>query len=203
MKVIGLIGGIASGKSAVAAEFARLGAVVLDADRAAHETLQSAEVKQVLSERWGSEILDTADEIDRSKIAAKVFSGTPESDKELEFLEQTLHPRIREQFSAEMTRLSQSGTEAAVIDAPLLLEAGWKGLCDAIVFVDSPREMRLQRALGRNWTEEQFSRREAAQMPIELKQRQATHIVVNREGLQDLKLGVREVWEAIFPDSKP
>jgi dephospho-CoA kinase len=199
MIVIGLIGGIASGKSAVAAELAELGATVLDADQAAHRVLNLPAVKQKLTDRWGTAVLLPSGEIDRSEVASRVFSGASESTGELKFLEQTLHPLIREQFMAELTRLAEAGTSAAVIDAPLLLEAGWGGLCDAMLFVDSAREVRIERAMGRNWTEEQFTHREAAQMPIEQKRQQATHTVANDRSPQDLKKAVRIVWEALFP----
>ncbi len=200
MKVIGLIGGIASGKSAVATELAELGAKVLDADLAAHQAINLPEVKQALTNRWGTDILLPTGDVDRQKIAGLVFSEDSCRSENLRFLEKTLHPVIRRQFESELTQLTETGHGAAVIDAPLLLEAGWGNLCDAIVFVDSPRESRVQRALLRNWTEEQFTRREAAQMPIDEKRRQATYIIANHQSAQDLKNAVREFWESSFSD---
>jgi len=203
MKVIGLIGGIASGKSAVGAELAELGAVVLDADKSAHQAINLPAVKQALTNRWGPGILLPEGDINREAVASHVFSGTDNGAKSLKFLEQTLHPVIREQFIAELTRLAETGTQAAVIDAPLLLEAGWGGLCDAVIFVDSDREVRIQRALLRNWTAEQFTRREAAQMPIEQKRCQATHTIANNQSPQDLNSEVRRFWDALFSGLTP
>lgn len=199
MHIIGLVGGIASGKSAVAAELARLGAVVLDADQAAHEVINSPEVKQMLVERWGAEVLDRTGSVDRGKVAERVFSLESGKNAELRFLEQTLHPRIRQQFETELATLAASGVKAAVIDAPLLVEAGWAPLCDSVVLVDSSREKRLERAAQRNWSEEEFIRREAAQMPIEEKSRRATHTIPNDSSHKALREHVQSFWESVCP----
>jgi len=197
MKIIGLTGGIASGKSTVAAKLAALGAVVLDADQAAHQAINLPEVKQALVDRWGATILAESGEIDRSAIAERVFSTSPESAAERRFLEETLHPRIRDQFERKMVDLAASGTATAVIDAPLLLEAGWQNLCDTIIFVESSPANRLERASLRNWTAEEFSRREAAQMSIEQKRQQATHLVANDGSPDDLAHRVEAIWAEI------
>lgn len=188
MKTIGLTGGIASGKSAVAAELAALGAVVLDADQAAHEVINLPEVQKLLVERWGESVIAASGETDRAMVAQQVFSDEDSDRSELDFLEKTLHPRIRQQFQARLSEIAAAGTKIAVIDAPLLLEAGWRDLCDCLIFVDSPLEVRLQRAKLRNWTEAEFAKREALQMPISEKRDRSTHILDNSgvlEGLRD------------------
>lgn len=194
MRIIGIAGGIASGKSAVAAELATLGAVVLDADQAAHDAINLPEVKQLLVERWGKEILKVSGEVDRQAVAARVFSRDHQDKVDLRFLEQTLHPRIRQQFEAELDRLVENGTRVAVIDAPLLLEAGWNNLCHAILFVDSSDENRLERALERGWTKEEFSRREAVQMPMEEKRLLSTRVLANNATPDKLKSLVQDFW---------
>lgn len=202
MKIIGLIGGIASGKSAVAMELAALGAIVLDADRTAHEVINQPAVQRLLVDRWGERVVNAKGQIDRGVVAEIVFSGTVFSEtktasSELAFLEQTLHPRIRERHQARLTELAEQGTAVAVIDAPLLLEAGWRELCDSILFVNSPLEARLQRASLRNWTPEEFAKREACQMPIAEKQRQSTYILANTGTLADLRDRVRDFWASL------
>ena len=197
MKIIGLIGGIASGKSAVAAELAALGAVVLDADRAAHEVINLPTVQQTLVDRWGKEVLKASGEIDRGAVAERVFSDDEKGRAELHFLEETLHPRIREQFQAKLAELAAVGTAVAVIDAPLLLEAGWEKLCDSLVFVDSPRVDRLERAKLRNWTEAEFAKREALQMPIAEKRERSTHVLPNSGTLANLHDQVRAFWASL------
>ncbi len=197
MKIIGLIGGIASGKSAVAAELATLGAVVLDADRTAHEVINLPTVQQALIARWGKDVLNASGEIDRAAVARRVFSDEQKGRVELRFLEETLHPRIREQFQAKLAEQAAGGTAVAVIDAPLLLEAGWEKLCDSLVFVDSPRTDRLDRAKLRNWSEADFSKREALQMPIAEKRERATHVLANAGTAANLRDQVRTFWGSL------
>ena len=197
MKILGLTGGIASGKSAVAKELARLGAVVLDADQAAHEAINLPSVQKTLIDRWGESVLDSDGQVDRGEVAQRVFADSPQAETELNFLEDTLHPRIREQFESELERLKAAGQKVTVIDAPLLLEAGWQGLCDSLIFVDSPREARLQRAIQRNWTEAEFVKREACQMPIPQKRKLSTHLLDNSGSLADLRNQVVQIWTAI------
>lgn len=199
--IIGLVGGIASGKSTVAAELAALGATVLDADAAAHAALELPDVKGALVERWGEGILDSSSQVDRNAVARRVFSSAAEQNAELEFLEGLLHPLVRRRFEGELAKLAQLGVPAAVIDAPLLLEAGWEDLCDSVVFVDSPGEVRTERGTSRNWTAEDFARREASQMPIEEKKRRATHLIPNRGSRDELRQTVRTFWDSILPRS--
>ncbi len=200
MHVIGLAGGIASGKSTVAAELAALGAVVLDADRAAHQAINRPEVKQTLVERWGEAILDGSGEVLRQAIAERVFSPSLADNQELEFLESLLHPLVCRQFGSELAQLTERGVAAAVIDAPLLLDAGWEDLCDFIVFVESNEQDRVQRAGPRNWSHSEISRREAAQMPIDEKRSRATHVIRNLGSRGDLKGEVQAFWNSIFPE---
>ncbi len=200
MHVIGIVGGIASGKSTVAVELAALGAVVLNADQAAHEAINRPEVKQTLVERWGEAILDGSGEALRQAIAERVFSPSLADNQELEFLESLLHPLVRRQFKSELAQLSQRGVAAAVLDAPLLLDAGWEDLCDFIVFVESSEQNRVERAGPRNWSHSEISRREAAQMPINEKRRRATHVIRNLGSFGDLQREVRAFWDSIFPE---
>lgn len=198
MLIIGLTGGIASGKSAVAAELAKLGAVVLNADATAHEIIKLPEIKKKLVERWGEGILMPDGEVDRKAVAKKVFTASPDSREDREFLEKLLHPRIRAEFEYALTRLKMAKTPAAVIDAPLLLEAGWDNACDVVVFVDSPDEDCKRRAQTlRNWTAEEFAARQSVQMPISMKRSRSSHVIVNNGTLADLEQRTREFWESV------
>ena len=201
MHILGIVGGIASGKSVVSTTLEELGAVVLDADKVAHEVLQHHDVRQALVTRWGTEILDGQGQIDRKAVAKRIFSNTQqgsardEAERNRHFLEQTMHPRIHQQFRQEIDQLERQGVKIAVIDAPLLLEAGWGTLCDDILFVDCPTETRLERALKRGWTKRQFLEREAAQWPIEKKQRGST-LRIDNSGNSRTQLveSVRRLW---------
>lgn len=196
MKTIGIVGGIASGKSAVARLFAELGAGHLDADQVGHDVLAvDAEVRQALVDRWGPSILAADGRLDRSAIGERVFAGGAQAVVEREFLESLLHPRIGALLKEKTEEFAAAGVPAVVLDAPLLVEAGWGPMCDLIVMVDSPRETRLARALDRGWDHEEFSRRESAQWPVDKKRRHSQVAIRNDGTLDDLRAAVREVWQ--------
>ena len=198
MLTIGLIGGIASGKSAVAAALAKRGAVIFDADRIGHAVLQRPAVRDELVARWGAGILDGAGGLSRPAIAKLVFGDTPAAKANRQHLEELLHPLIRGQIEAEIRQLPDADIPAVVIDAPLLLESGWNEVCQAVVFVAAPREERLARAeQNRGWSAEEFARREASQMPIEQKKGWSTHVIRNDGSLSELDAEVDRFWAAV------
>jgi dephospho-CoA kinase len=195
MKTIGLVGGVASGKSRVANLLVDLGAGLLDADRAGHAVLnEDPAVRKAVVDRWGTGILAADGSIDRAAIAKRVFGNSTAERENLEFLESLLHPRIGKKLEAEGRRLAAAGIPAVVLDAPLLLEANWRPLCDILLFVDASRETRLARARSRGWTEAQFDEREAAQWPI-VKKRAAADVVIDNDGTEtELQHAVQEFW---------
>ncbi|MCC6493287.1 MAG: dephospho-CoA kinase [Pirellulales bacterium] len=198
MKIIGLVGGIASGKSAVAAALARRGAAIFDADKIGHEVINLREVRDELVARWGAGVLGADGRVDRGAVAERVFGDAPEALAERRFLEEALHGRIRQQIEAQARQLPDDGVPAVVIDAPLLVEAGWNDICDAVLCVDVPREMRLARAMAnRGWTAEEFTRREAAQLPIEEKRPWCTHAVDNSGSLAELDAQLARFWAEV------
>ncbi|MEQ8211233.1 MAG: dephospho-CoA kinase [Lacipirellulaceae bacterium] len=198
MKIIGLVGGVASGKSTVAAAFAELGAVVLDADKMAHAALEDPSVREQLVERWGDVILSPDGNVDRQAIAKRVFGEDVKAREERDFLEGLLHPKIRAKAEVKIAELADSQVsttpKAVVIDAPLLLEAGWEKICEFLVFIDTPEANRKTRAGDRGWSQEDFSRRESAQLPIAKKRETATHIIDNSGSTEDLRREVEQVW---------
>ncbi len=191
MHVLGLVGGIASGKSTVAHELAQLGAAVLDADRAAHGVINLPEVRQLLRDRWGDGVVLPTGHIDRAAVAERVFAA--DAAQELAFLQETLHPRIRQDFAQRLAQLED--TPVAVIDAPLLLEAGWQDLCHSLIFVACPLDERRERALRRGWTADQFVAREAAQMPIDQKRQAADYILQTGASSPALPQQIRTLWD--------
>jgi dephospho-CoA kinase len=197
MHVIGLIGGIACGKSAVADALARRGAVVFNGDELGHQVLDEPGVRDALVARWGSDILSPDGRIARPAVARLVFGSRPEATAEREFLEQLVHPGIRRRIEAGIRQLPDAFVPTIVIDAALLIEAGWSSVCTAIVFVDCPREERLRRARQRGWTEEEFASREAAQLPIEEKRGRASHVIDNSGSLEELDGEVARLWAEI------
>jgi dephospho-CoA kinase len=181
--VVGLVGGIGAGKSLVASELGRRGAVVLDADAVGHSLLQQTPTRQAVIKRFGPEILDrtsagdAAPRIDRKALGALVFADR----HSLRDLEHILHPRMRGTFERAIARaVRKGGAKAVVLDAAILFEAGWDDLCDLVVFVDASREQRLERVgQQRGWTSEALDAREAAQMPLDEKRSRSTVVLRN------------------------
>jgi len=195
MKTIGLVGGVASGKSLVGRILVELGAGLLDADRAGHAVLvEDASVRETLRNRWGDRILTPTGTVDRASVAKRVFAQTAAGTTDREFLESVLHPRIRERLNRLRDQFAAEGKPAVVLDAPLLLEAGWGSLCDVILYVDVVREKRLERAKTRGWTAEEFARREASQWPVDKKRAAATVVIANHGSEAGLRAAVQNFW---------
>lgn len=203
MRVIGIVGGVASGKSRVAEQLRGLGAVVLDADRAGHEVLHEEEVRRALRERWGEEIFNDRGEIHRAAVARIVFAAPPRGPRERTFLEQITHPRIGARLREQAAEAERRGAPAVVLDAALLLEAGWHSLCDHILFVSAPRDLRWRRARQRGWSEAEFRAREAAQLPVEEKRRRAEHVIDNSGSEAETDRQVRRWWRSRVTGSGP
>src|SRR5262245_8343349 len=168
MKVFGLVGGVACGKSLVAGCFRDLGALVLDGDKAGHEVLTDREVIAQLRRRWGDAILNADGSVDRRAVAKIVFASGGQEERR--FLEGISHPRIAARFHAAIDDARRARiVRAVVLDAALLFDGGWDKLCDVVIFVSVPREIRLVRAKSRGWTEADLIAREAVQLPLDEK----------------------------------
>lgn len=190
----GICGGIGSGKSTIADQFQLLGAAVFDADRAGHRVLMRDDVKANVMEQWGAEVFDSEAEIDRSKVAALVFAETAQGQRDRDFLQSISHPLIQLDFEAF---IAQAGTEVVILDAALLFEAGWRSLCDRIIFVDTAEGVRLKRCQERGWGEDEFHSREATQWSVERKRGQADFVIDNGGDLQRTAKEVQKVWQAL------
>jgi len=197
MQIIGILGGVASGKSLVAQQLADLGAGVLDADRAGHEVLRSPHVEAAARERWGQTVFDAEGHVDRARLAKIVFADPPEGPREREFLEQLTHPEIGRLLEQQAEALAAAGKRTAVLDAPLLLEAGWDRLCRWLIFVDAPRPVRLSRAMARGWTEESFAAREAAQESLDFKRARADVEVDNSGSPERTQAQIERFWRSL------
>ncbi len=198
MLIIGLLGGVASGKSLVARQFGEMGAGVLDADRAGHEVLRLPDVEDEIRNHWGERVFGDDGHVDRARLAAIVFDPSPEGGTARKRLEQITHPRIAQLLSADAEALAAQGFRAVVLDAPLLFEAGWDRLCGTLVFVDAPGPVRLRRALARGWTEQQFAAREAAQETLDLKRQRADYAIDNSGPPEATFAQVERVWRSLI-----
>jgi dephospho-CoA kinase len=189
--VVGLIGGIGSGKSQVAAAFARHGARIIAGDQLAHAALRDPDVRARVAARWGEELLGADGEIDRRRLAAIVFADPAE----LKALEAITHPWIRQHIRAEMEAARQAPqVPLIVLDAAIMLEAGWHDVCDRLIFIDAPRAMRLERlARQRGWTEKEVEARERAQLPLTEKAVRADHVLENSTSLEHLNRQVDDL----------
>jgi dephospho-CoA kinase len=175
--VIGLIGGIGSGKSQVAAEFARHGAKIISGDRAGHDALRQPDIRDRVAQRWGRQVLDEQGEVQRPRLGAIVFAD----EAERRALEALVFPYIERRLREEVAA-AQADPQVAlvVLDAAIMLEAGWNRWCDKLVYVHAPRAVRLQRlAAQRGWTEKEVAARERAQMPLSEKISRADVVLDN------------------------
>ncbi len=197
MQVVGLLGGVASGKSAVARLLAEAGAAVLDADRAGHEVLRLPSVEAAARSRWGESVFGDDGRLDRRRLAAIVFAPPPGGPRERRALEQWTHPEIGRILRQQVERLATTSCPVAVLDAPLLLEAGWDKLCNTLVFVDVPREIRLARARQRGWTSAEFEAREDAQISVEAKRARADSTIENSGDLEETRRQVVRLWQSL------
>lgn len=189
MAVIGLTGSMAAGKSTVARRLGELGAYVADADQAARQVvLPGTAGLQALVARFGPGILGPDEALNRPALGALAFGD----EAALADLNALLHPRIRERLEAGLAEARARGTEVAVVDAALLLEAGWQDLCDEVWLVTAPMELRLSRAMARDGlSREAAAARMAAQMAEEEK-RVLADVILENGGSQEALLAQAE-----------
>jgi dephospho-CoA kinase len=194
--IIGIAGGIGSGKSFVANLFAQLGCAVLDADAQVRQAYADPQVLQVLRQWWGDGIFRPDGAVHRSAIARKVF-GDP---KERERLEALLHPMVARFRDGEMKNLaSNPKTVAFVWDTPLLFEAGLNSQCDAVVFIDTPLHLRLRRvSQARGWDEAELLKREKLQWPLDTKREISDYFIENTADADVVRDQVRDVLSRIL-----
>lgn len=189
--VAGLIGGIGSGKSRVAAEFARHGGRIVSGDQAGHEALRQPDIRARVAERWGPQVLDEQGEVSRKRVGAIVFAHADERRTLEALVFPFIERRLREQVAAAV---ADPSVPLVVLDAAIMLEAGWSKLCDRLVYVHTPRDVRLQRlAEQRGWTEKEVAGREDAQMPLSEKISRADYVVDNAGSLEDVARQVADL----------
>ncbi|WP_232679945.1 dephospho-CoA kinase [Nocardioides sp. R-C-SC26] len=187
---VGLTGGVASGKSPVAAMLADLGAIVIDADALAREVVARGTpgLEQVVA-AFGPELLTDDGDLDRPRMGALVFGD----EEKRTLLESIVHPLVFERY-AEL-EASATPEDVVVHDIPLLAESGRADGFDAVLVVDVPDEMRIDRMLrDRGWTREDAESRIAAQATREQRLAIATHVIENVSTIEELRTRVGEIW---------
>lgn len=193
MVVIGLAGGIGAGKSEVSHILAELGAAVLDADRLGHEVyLPNTDGWKKVVAAFGEDVLQPSGEVDRRALGGKVF-GNPEA---LAKLNAIAHPAIRQKLADGIEEHKKAGVQVVVMDAAIMIEAGWTDLADEVWVTTAPVDNVVKRLQARNnLTEEQIRARIASQMSTEERAKHA-HVVINNDGdLGDLRRKIKALWE--------
>ncbi len=169
--VIGIVGGIGSGKSTVARAVAeKRQIVVIDADKIGHQVLTLDSVKAALRERFGNAIFDEHGGIDRPSLGKLVFGREANHEQNRLDLEAIVHPHIRQEIERQVEAARQTqGTVAAILDAAVLLESGWHEVCDDFVFINTPLEQRMRNVGNRGWAKSELERRESHQLTLDRK----------------------------------
>ena len=197
MRVIGLTGGIASGKSTVSKYLSKTyGVTVIDADKTARALAEKgAPLWEAYKARYGEKILLPDGNLDRGAVAETVFH----SPEEKKWMDETSHPMIKKRFLEEFSAAKSRGESALLLDVPLLFEAGWEDLADEVwvVYVDEDTE--VKRLMKRNGLPEDEARaRIAAQMPLEEKRNRADVVIDNRGSKEDAMRQVDAAFSRAF-----
>lgn len=194
--VIGVAGGIGSGKSTVARLLGELGAAVISADELNREELVQPEVVETLRRWWGKHAIQADGRPDREAIRG-IITKDPSQRRRLEEL---MHPRIARRRDELMARYTADpGVRAVVWDAPLLFEAGYDKDCDRIIFVDADEETRRERvSRERGWTPECLAALEQSQQPLDWKRSKADYTVDNGSSIEDLRRQLADVFSQIL-----
>lgn len=194
--IIGILGGICSGKSTVAAEFAKLGCAVIDADEIVHELLEKKTIREKIVGLFGRDVVDSEGKIDSRKLADIVFA---EADK-LSSLNKIIHPFVLERTEELIEQYnSESQVKAIVLDMPLLVEVGWEKRCDKLIFVDCKDKLRVDRAKKLGIIEEnQLKNRENFQISLDNKVAIADNCIDNNSGFVALARQVADIFSCIM-----
>ncbi len=178
---------------------------IIEGDAAGHVVLQESAVKEQLRKVFGDGIFTSGGDVDRRHIKGLVFGPGLEHQAALKKLEEIVHPRISEILARQVAQAQANpDVEAVILDAALLLEAGWRDLCDAVVFVDAPFERRLARVmLTRGWTRDELKFREESQFPVERKRKEAEYVVGNSGDVQAALSQLEDIYSRILSPGHP
>jgi dephospho-CoA kinase len=182
--IIGILGGIGSGKSSAAAEFARLGCGVIDADRMVGELLEDETIILEIRQLFGDDILGSNGKIDKSRLSEKVF----ENAENVAGINNIIHGPVLARSEELIGKLNRSeNVKAIVLDMPLLAEVGWHKRCDKLVFVDCKPGIRAQRIEKKGgFSKKQLKKRENFQISLDSKAKIADYIIDNNSDLSAL-----------------
>src|SRR6185436_8901630 len=201
MLFIGLTGNIASGKSEVARMLSERGATIIDADELAREAVRpETQALRDIVKRWGKDVLNTDGSLDRAALRQIVFAD----QNELDALNRIVHPGVTRLRDREIALAKERGDQIVVCVIPLLFERNLVEEFDAIVLVDAPRPLRLERLVSTRGLEETDAMNMiASQMPAELKRARADYVIENTGSLDDLERDVDALWSSLQRNAQP
>lgn len=193
--IIGILGGIASGKSTVAKELAKRGCAVIDADKIAKQFFRNEDVKKQIRDAFGKEVFDDNGEINKKKLARVVFADA----KAVKTINAIIHPRVFEKTEELIEKYQQQpSVKAIVLDMPLLAEVGWDKKCDKLIFVRCDEKIRLKRAQKEGiLRENELKKRENFQISLDKKADIAQYIVENND-LSEMIKQIEELFPALI-----
>ena len=201
MVVIGVTGGVGTGKSTVAKMFEQLGAAVLDADAIAHRVMEPKRLawRQIVK-AFGERILNDDQTVNRSRLASIVF----QDEQSRRRLERIVHPQVLRHIKQQLHRLRRSRRiRAVVLDVPLLVEVGAQDLVDALVVVTAPQELQRERLTRKyGWSAEEARARIAAQWELSAKVALADQVVDNSDGVDATRTQVKRIWNQLVGSSR-
>jgi len=194
MRIIGLTGGIASGKSTASAMLAQMGASIIDADALARQAVEPGSPALAEISRRFPGTVGPDGRLDRAKLANRIFG----QERERLALNAIVHPRVHEAFLKRAGELAKQGVEVTLYDAALLFENDLDQIMDGVILIAAPREVQISRLMERNGlTEREAEERIAAQMPLEEKARRATWVVDNSGDLAATRVRLAKIWDEI------
>ena len=191
MRIIGLTGGIGSGKSTVGEMLRELGAAVVDADAGARAVVEPGQpALDEIREAFGAKMLRPDGGLDRDRMAALVFAD----DDARARLNAITHPRVRAWMAERVRAAADAGAEVVVLDVPLMYESGLQAGVESVIVVWAPPETQVARAVERGMGEEDARARVAAQIPIDEKRERADHVIENSGAIDDTRRQVERLW---------
>ena len=198
MKVIGLTGGIGSGKSTIASFLAKLGAVVVDADKIGHEVLENdSRVRQQISQTFGRVVFTADGRVDRKKLGGLVFSDMKTRTQ----LNAIMHPPILGVIQTRLEQYRRQGVKVVAIDAPLLLEADWGSQVDEVWVTTSPKATIIERLKRKGFSYQDAIARIRFQMTDSQRRKMADVVIHNNSSLDKLELKVERLWHRLQFDT--
>jgi dephospho-CoA kinase len=192
--VVGLVGAVAGGKSTVSAFFRQLGATGADADAIGHDVLDRPAVRRAVARAFGRDVVVDG-RVDRQALAPRVFAGAAS----LRRLNAIVHPHIARELRSRIAK----SRGVFIVDAALLQETGADAWCDAVVYVDTPRRVRLARAASRGWPPGEMRRRERFQWSAAKKRSAADYVIDNSGSLADTERQVHALYDRFVRSLQP